>query len=156
MIQGVHHLAISTENLDRFIDHYERWFGFACVYRGGWEPGQERISTMVQLPDCSARYAMLRLGGFYIEVFQYLQPVGERFERRMCDPGLIHLCLHVDDVHAEYARLSALGMTFHCPPSGSAAMQVTYGRDCDGNVVELLQVIAADHPYPFIGATEPA
>jgi len=29
-------------------------------------------------------------------------------------------------------------------------MLATYGRDCDGNVVELLQVIAPDHPFPFL------
>lgn len=156
MIAGVHHVAVSTPDLERFIDHYQRWYGFTRVADGGWEPGNERISRMVQLPDSAARYAMIRLGGFYIEVFQYLNPVGTRTERRMCDTGLIHICLYVDDIQAEYERLSALGMAFHCPPGGSGTMLATYGRDCDGNVVELLQVIAADHPFPYLGARETA
>src|SRR3546814_7396738 len=109
---------------------------------------------MVQLPGSSARYAMIRLGSFYMEVFQYHQPEGVRIERRMCDPGLIHICLYVDDAQAEYERLSALGMEFHCPPGGAGTMLATYGRDCDGNVVELLQVIAADHPFPLLDARE--
>ena len=150
MIRGLHHVAVSTPDLDRFVDHYERWYGFERVADGGWERGNERVDRMVQLPDSSARYAMIRLGSFYIEVFQYLEPVGERFERRMCDPGLIHICLYVDDAWAEYERLSALGMEFHCPPGGAGTMLATYGRDCDGNVVELLQVTAPDHPFPFL------
>lgn len=149
MIAGVHHLAISTHDLDRFIDHYQRWYGFEPVANGGWTSDNERIGQMVQLPGSAARYAMLRLGSFYLEVFQYDEPRGQRFERRMCDPGLIHLCLYVEDIEAEYARLCELGMEFHCPPGGSGTMLATYGRDCDGNVVELLQVIAPDHPFPF-------
>src|SRR3546814_15099872 len=75
----------------------------------------------------------------------------------MCDPGLIHICLYFDDAQAEYERLSALGMEFHCPPGGAGTMLATYGRDCDGNVVELLQVIAEDHPFPLLDArAEPA
>src|SRR3546814_2505520 len=96
---------------------------------------------MVQLPGSSARYAMIRLGSFYMEVFQYHQPEGVRIERRMCDPGLIHICLYVDDAQAEYERLSALGMEFHCPPGGAGTMLATYGRDCDGNVVR-----SEEHP----------
>jgi catechol 2,3-dioxygenase-like lactoylglutathione lyase family enzyme len=149
MIAGVHHLAISTHDLDRFIDHYQRWYGFERVADGAWGSDNERVGRMVQLPGSVARYAMLRLGRFYLEVFQYDEPRGERVERRMCDPGLIHLCLYVDDITAEYDRLSALGMEFHSPPGGSGTMLATYGRDCDGNVVELLQVIAPDHPFPF-------
>lgn len=156
MICGVHHLAISTPDLERFVDHYQRWYGFERVADGGWEAGNERIGRMVQLPGSAARYAMIRLDRFYIEVFQYLEPVGTRTDRRMCDHGLIHLCLYVDDIEAEYARLSALGMDFHCPPGGPDTMQATYGRDCDGNVVELLQVIAPDHPFPFLGTVDQA
>ena len=157
MIRGFHHVAVTTPDLERFIDHYERWFGFERVAEGGWEPDNERVGRMVQLPGSSARYAMIRLGSFYMEVFQYHQPEGVRIERRMCDPGLIHICLYVDDVQAEYERLSALGMEFHCPPGGTGTMLATYGRDCDGNVVELLQVIAEDHPFPLLDArAEPA
>lgn len=150
MILGLHHVAISTPDLDRFVDHYQRWFGFERVAEGGWERDNERVGRMVQLPESAARYAMIRLGSFYIEVFQYLEPVGTRFERRMCDPGLIHICLYVDDAWAEYERLKGLGMEFHCPPGGAGTMLATYGRDCDGNVVELLQVIAEDHPFPLL------
>lgn len=151
MIKGLHHVAIATADLERFIDHYQRWFGFEVAHRGAWDETSERIGRMVQLPRSVARYAMLRLGSNYIEAFQYLAPEGTRFERRMCDPGLIHICLYVDDVQAEYERLSALGMEFHCPPGGSGTILVTYGRDCDGNVVELLQILTEDHPYRYLG-----
>src|SRR3546814_4069715 len=68
MIRGFHHVAVTTPDLERFIDHYERWFGFERVAEGGWEPVNERVGRMVQLPGSSARYAMIRLGSFYMEV----------------------------------------------------------------------------------------
>src|SRR3546814_21004764 len=100
---------------------------------------------------------MIRLGSFYMEVFQYHQPEGVRIERRMCDPGLLHICLYVADAQAEYERLSALGMEFHCPLGGARTMLPTYGRVCDGNVVALLKVIAEAYPFPLLAArAEPA
>lgn len=149
MIRGVHHLAISTPDIARFVDHYQRWFGFERAGAGGWEPGNERIDTMVGLQDSAARYEMIRLGNLYIEVFEYAAPPGETVHPRMCDHGITHLCLYCDDVFAEYERLKGLGMAFNGPPGGSAATRATYGRDCDGNVVELLQIVDPSCAFVF-------
>lgn len=150
MIRGVHHLAISTADLDRFVDHYERWFGFERAgAEGGWQPGNARIDQMVGLKDSSARYQMIRLDNLHIEIFQYDSNDPRTVHPRMCDHGITHLCLYCDDVFAEYERLSRLGMEFHCPPGGSAATRATYGRDCDGNVVELLQIVDAGCGFGF-------
>jgi hypothetical protein len=47
----------------------------------------------------------------------------------------------VTDIDAEYERLKAAGMVFHCPPQAAGkGFRATYGRDPDGNVVELLEV----------------
>lgn len=127
--------------MDRFIDHYERWFGFERCGSGGWEAGNERIDRMTGLKDSAARYAMIRRGNLYIEVFQFNAPASDAVRPRMCDHGITHLCLYSDDVMADYERLKGLGMHFNCPPGGSAATRATYGRDCDGNVVELLQIV---------------
>lgn len=127
--------------MGRFIDHYERWFGFERCGSGGWEAGNERIDRMTGLKDSAARYAMIRRGNLYIEVFQFNAPASDAVRPRMCDHGITHLCLYSDDVMADYERLKGLGMHFNCPPGGSAATRATYGRDCDGNVVELLQIV---------------
>jgi catechol 2,3-dioxygenase-like lactoylglutathione lyase family enzyme len=88
---------------------------------------------------------MLRLGNAYLELFQYSAPEPGQGDpnRRVCDPGITHLCLDVTDVDAEYARLSAVGMVFHSPPQDVApGVRTVYGRDPDGNVVELQEVAA--------------
>ncbi len=149
MILGVHHLAISTPDMDRFIENYERWFGFERCGSGGWEAGNERIDRMTGLNDSAARYAMIRRGNLYIEVFQFSAPAGNAARPRMCDHGITHLCLYTDDVFADYERLKALGMHFNCPPGGTGATRATYGRDCDGNVVELLQIVDESCGFAF-------
>src|SRR3546814_17396837 len=95
---------------------------------------------------------MIRLGSFYMEVFQYHQPEGVRIERRMCDPGLIHICLYVDDAQAAYERLSARGLEFHRPPGGAGSMLADYDRDCAAYVAALLQLTAETPPFPLIDA----
>lgn len=149
MLQGVHHLAMSTPDLDRFVDYYARMYGFERAGGGAWEPGNQRIDTMVALDGSSARYQMIRLGNLFIEVFQYLTPPGHAVHPRMCDHGLIHLCLYSDDVFADHARLEAAGMRFRCPPGGAGATRATYGEDCDGNVVELLQIVDTASDFAF-------
>ena len=45
-----------------------------------------------------------------------------------------------DDIDADYTRLLAAGVTFHCLPQTAPGLcRATYARDPDGNIVELLQ-----------------
>jgi catechol 2,3-dioxygenase-like lactoylglutathione lyase family enzyme len=92
---------------------------------------------------------MLRAGNAMIELFQYETPPPKQGDpnRPVCDHGITHLCLDVTDLDAEYARLKAAGMTFHCPPQNlGPAVRTTYGRDPDGNVIELQEIGVPDSP----------
>ncbi len=51
------------------------------------------------------------------------------------------------DLDAEYERLKAAGMRFHCPPQAIGIdVRTTYGRDPDGNVIELQEVLNTESP----------
>ena len=53
----------------------------------------------------------------------------------------------VIDIDAVYERLTAAGMSFHCPPQPvGGGTRATYGRDPDGNVVEIQELQPADSP----------
>jgi predicted enzyme related to lactoylglutathione lyase len=83
-----------------------------------------------------------------IELFEYHTPEPRAGDsnRPVCDHGITHICLDVTDVKAEYERLVAAGMTFHCPPQDLGAAWATYGRDPDGNVIELQEVVDRSSP----------
>jgi len=105
MIRGIHHVAISTPDLDRIVSFYTSVIGAEVVYEGGWETGSEMIDTIVGLKNSHARQAMLRLGNAYVEFFEYVAPAGTPKDPTygVNDHGYTHFCLDVQDIDAEYA-----------------------------------------------------
>jgi catechol 2,3-dioxygenase-like lactoylglutathione lyase family enzyme len=149
MIKGIHHTAISTGDLERSVAFYRDQLGFKEAISSGWEVGTETLDKITGLQDSSARMVMLKAGNAFVEIFQFKTPNPKSAEamRPVCDHGITHLCLAVTDVDGEYERLKAAGMIFHCPPqTTSTGNRVTYGRDPDGNVIELLQVLDSGSP----------
>ena len=97
--------------------------------------GADRADKITGLKDSSAKLVMLRAGNACIELFEYSSPQARPGDpnRPACDHGITHLCLDVRDIEAEYERLRAAGMVFHCPPQNIGGVSATYGRDPDGN-----------------------
>jgi catechol 2,3-dioxygenase-like lactoylglutathione lyase family enzyme len=143
MIQGIHHASITTRDLDRLIAFYRDLLGFEVVMENEWGPGESPSSDRIYgLRDSAVRMAILKTGNAMLEIFQFQNPVGQRGEdsRAVAVPGLTHIALTVSDIRAEYARLSAAGVRFHCPPEETPGLcWATYGRDPDGNIFELLE-----------------
>lgn len=143
MIRGIHHTAISTKDMDRALRFYRDLLGFEVVMEFDWPTGTEFADSITGLKDSAARAAMLKAGNAHIEIFEYSSPVPKEGDpgRPVCDHGITHFCVDVVDIEAEYERLKAAGMIFHCPPLDLGAAKATYGRDPDGNVVELQEVL---------------
>lgn len=150
MIVGLHHVALAVKDMDRMLAFYRDMTGFRIVHDARWEPGNARIDALVGLPDSSARVVVLHGGNLYIELFEYFSPLGKAgdLRRPVCDAGITHMCLVVDDIDAEYARMMEAGIHFHAPPGPKSAFRATYGRDPEGNVFELIQFIE-DHAFAF-------
>lgn len=140
MILGVHHPALSVTDLDRSIAFYRDRLGMVLQSRGAF--GGEVMDRITDLSGTSGRSAMLRAGAQYLELFEFSAPVPRLIDppRRVCDHGLAHFCLEVDDVQRAYEQLLTAGVIFHCPPQPFGRMRATYARDPDGNVFELLEV----------------
>ena len=141
MINGIHHIAISTGNLQRALEFYRDLMGFAVVRDGEWSKGTSKLNRIMSLQDSSAKMAMVDARNIVIEIFEFESPAPKPGDpdRPVCDHGYTHICLNTSDVEAEYERLTAAGMRFHCPPQRLGTDKVTYGRDPDGNVIELLE-----------------
>jgi len=148
VIQGIHHTGLSTPDLDRAVRFYCDQFGFELLSRFTMPPGSPGMDEMLALPGVGFSAALLRLGHTMIEVFQFSDPEPARAPARrpVHDHGLTHLCFQVEDVKAEYERLSAAGMKFHCAPRTGDGATYVYGRDPDGNAIELIEFIGPDNP----------
>jgi catechol 2,3-dioxygenase-like lactoylglutathione lyase family enzyme len=147
VIKGIHHVAISTPDLDRLAAFYCEQLGFERIFDTAWEPGNLAADAVTGLPGSAARTAMLRAANLYLELFEFSAPEPQRsdLQRPVCDHGITHLCLLVDDVEAACARVD---LAFHSAPQDlGGGVRTVYGRDPDGNVIELKELEGGDrHP----------
>jgi catechol 2,3-dioxygenase-like lactoylglutathione lyase family enzyme len=142
MIRGIHHVSVHVRDLDRMASFYKDAFGFEeCGERFGWDVGQEKLDQILDVPGTAAQGVMLRAGTCYIELFQFSAPVPESTRPlRPYDKGYTHFCVDVTDIEQEYERLKSLGMTFgHPEPIDMGHVKTVYGRDPEGNVIEVQQ-----------------
>lgn len=139
MTSRLHHAGISTPDLDRLVSFYCELFGFEEVSRSAWAPGFDDADAVLGLVDTAAEMVLLRLGDTYLELFEFRSPVPDPppVDRPVSDLGINHICLSVEDLASEYERLSTAGMRFHSAPRDIGDGPFTYGRDPDGNVVEI-------------------
>lgn len=149
MIVGLHHASITTPDLDRLVAFYRDQMGFSVALETEWDAGNTTADRIFGLADTAVRMAMLRTSNAFLELFEFRHPVGRPADdaRQVCDQAITHICLQVTDLASEYARLSAVGMRFHSEPQDVPGLcKAVYGRDPDGNIVELVE---ADPNGPF-------
>jgi glyoxylase I family protein len=141
MIRGIHHVAVHVRDLERMLKFYQEAFGFELVGEQFSWGGEPVLDQLLDVPGSAARGCMLRAGTCYLEMFQFSapQPVSSR-PLRPFDKGYTHFCVDVTDIEQEYTRLCTLGMTFgHPAPIDMGHVKSIYGRDPEGNVIELQQ-----------------
>lgn len=141
MIKGFHHAAISTPDLERCIEFYTRVIGGEVAWEFGWEQGSPEADAVTGLHNSASRAAMLKIGNSYLEVFEFSSPTPalQSGIRPVNNHGITHVCLEVIDIQVEYERLRKAGMAFHSEPIAQEGSSMVYGRDPDGNVVELIE-----------------
>ena len=143
MILGLHHVGVATHDLDRLSLFYTELFGGKIINELSWDETEDSISLRLGLKISSGRLAMVEFDGARIEIFEFTLPTIPKASklRSVAKPGFSHICFKVVDCKFEYDRLIARGMIFHAAPKIMPSGGVfTYGRDPDGNVVELLQL----------------
>ena len=152
MIHGINHVAISTGDIVSLSAFYQETLGFEEVFKLNWDVGDQTLDNITGLNDSSAKIIMLKCGNACLELFEYQTPPPKPGDenRPVCDHGITHLCLQVTDIDSEYNRLKNAGMRFHCPPQTVGDLRATYGRDPDGNVIELLEA-PADSALAIVG-----
>ena len=140
MIKGLSHIGISVKDLDRSIRFYRDLLGMDLVAEERFAgPQYEQI---LALPGARGRVALVKRSSLALELFEFEQPAPMPADllRPVCDHGITHFCVEVDDIETEYSRLEAAGVVFHCPVIEFPwAAKAVYARDPDGNVFELLQ-----------------
>ena len=140
MIRGIHHISISTRDMDRIVSFYRDLLGCPTVIDASVAE-DESFDRVVGLSNSRARAVFLQAGNAFIEFWEYASPQGKDPipNRPVCDAGLTHICFDVEDARSVHARLSSAGVPFVSEPQDLGSVITCYARDPDGNILEIRQ-----------------
>ena len=81
----------------------------------------------------------LRLGGFILELIEYVNKKGEKLDTRPTNIGSYHIGFSCSDIEAVYEDMVGKGVRFKSAPYswGEGRDAACYGVDPDGNRFEL-------------------
>ena len=142
MILGLHHISITTPDLDRLTAFYHDLFGFELKDKADSAGGGADLDRITGLTDAKIKINMLRMENTLLELvgFEHPQVKAGNVNRLVSEQGITHFCMAVSDIQDEYARLMAAGVRFQCPPlKFDGVGWATHGRDPDGNIFELVE-----------------
>lgn len=149
VITSFHHTSFTVSNLDEAEGFFVHDFGLERM--GGGLFDFDNLREMVGLPGAILKIAYLAFpekNGLRpphrLELIEYVKPAGKSTDTATNRPGNAHLCFEVEDIHAEYKRLSERGVRFKSDPKqvmwgvNKGAWSV-YCNGPDGVALELTQ-----------------
>jgi catechol 2,3-dioxygenase-like lactoylglutathione lyase family enzyme len=149
MMQGFWHVSFTVSNLERAVQWYTEVLGMEYVR--GQEQANEYTARLVGFPDVHLKVAQLRVPDMatprslhHVELVEYVHPRGAAIPLDTNRTGVGHWAFQVTDLHAEYARMKALGVHFKSEPNAITAGVnkggwAVYFTDPDGITHELVQ-----------------
>lgn len=143
---ALRHAGLVVADLPRMRRFYETVFGFRTVGEA-LEEGPF-VSRLLGLDGCRVTTVKMAAprGGALLELLHFHQPRNEATERAgPATPGWTHLALTVDDIDESCRQLTGNGgETLSGPlPSPDGKVRVTYARDPEANLLELVEVRGA-------------
>ena len=146
MITAVHHVSFTVSDMEQSLDFYRGALGFEVLNDRTVEGSFAETVTTLK----GVRMRIIHLSGYGqgLELIQYLVAAGQPEAPRTCDTGSAHLCYVVDDIEAEIARLSELGVRFlsevmTVEGGPNAGNRMVYFLDPDGIPMEFTQPAGA-------------
>ena len=123
------HIAIAVPNLEEALNFYQNSLGLPCI-------------SIETVEEQGVRVAKLDTGNTHIELLEPLSadsPVGKFIATK--GPGLHHICMGVDDIHAELATMkSAQVKLINEEPkigAGGAEIAFVHPKSTGGVLLEL-------------------
>lgn len=145
--QMIYHVGFIVDDLEKSLEWYTNVLGLQ-VEREIREVSGEWISAVTGFENTRLKMVWVGTGnGCSIELDQYVTPPGSDNSPTSArnDVRASHVGIQVDDVHAEYQRMSKLGVKFAGPPPVKLDNEFPWAncavflQDPDGNWIELLE-----------------
>ena len=118
MITSHNHSSFTVSDLERSVAFYRDLLGFTVENR--FEAQGTAIEQITALPGAHLKVAHLLLGGFRLELIEYLSPRGRTIDLSTNNVGSAHIAFYADDVEQTYRDLSEKGVRFKGKPVAAA------------------------------------
>ena len=143
MITGIHHFSFTVSNMPRSLVFYTDILGADILSDVIIHESAEHSVT--RIPDAKLRIVQLNAHGGFIELIQYLSPIGKPLNTRTCDTGNAHIAFAVDDMEKSYRELQRKGVRFKSEPvvtgfEPGTIVKSVYFFDPDGITLELVEI----------------
>ena len=127
----IEHIGIATRRLEETIGFWQQVLGL-------------KLEHTEEVPEQKVKVAMLPIGESHIELLEATSadsPIAKFIEKR--GPGIHHIAIRVDDIHAELAKLKEKGarLVDQEPRVGTGGCLVAFIHPsaADGVLLELVQ-----------------
>lgn len=147
-VKSITHVALVVSNLEKAVSFYWENFAFPLVFAD--EMSQETMHKLYGLSDVSIRYGVIRgPKGVSIEIFEYDPYLpAEKFNWQRI--GMQHFALEVNNVKKWHQKLKNKCEIITAPEKNAGA-DLLYLKDCDGNVIELIDTKSKYHLNRWLG-----
>lgn len=123
-------LSILVDDQDKALKFYTEVLGF--VKKTDIPMGEHRWLTVVAAEEQDGPEIVLEPMGF---------PPAQVFQKALFEAGIPCTAFQVDDVQKEYARLSALGVSFSMQPTQMGTAMLAVFNDTCGNNIQIFQIL---------------
>lgn len=142
-MKAIRHTGIIVSNLEESLHFYRDLLGLKLKKKMN-ESGayMDKISGLKNVKVTTVK--MAAEDGNLIELIYYQSHKREAIPKKeICEAGISHIAFTVENLDAEYKRLSKAGIKFNAPPqvSPDGYAKVTFCHDPEGNFIELVQVL---------------
>jgi catechol 2,3-dioxygenase-like lactoylglutathione lyase family enzyme len=121
-------MSVMVDNQDKALEFYTTKLGF--VKKTEIPLGEAKWLTVVSPDDPDGMELSLEPDG---------HPAAGPFKKALVEDGIPFTSFAVDDLHAEYERLSAAGVRFTQPPVDMGPVKTAVLDDSCGNLIQLAQ-----------------
>ncbi len=141
---GLDHVGFAVSDLDRSVEWYSTFFDEPPSLRKVWDV--EYVGRILGYPEVKMDCAFWTFpGGTFLELMEYLTPAPGVVDMETYNVGNGHLCLKVDSLDEEFARLRGKvdfrsEDPIEIPWGPYKGGKVCYLRDPDEISVELMQL----------------
>ncbi|MAN77364.1 VOC family protein [Pelagibacterium flavum] len=124
--------SVYVDDQNKALDFYTAKLGFIKKHDIPVD-GENRWLTVVS-PDAP--------DGVELLLEPSAHPATAPFKQALVADGIPLTSFQVDDIDAEYARLSALGVAFTLPPTNAGPVKMAVLDDTCGNLIQIVQMVA--------------